>query len=298
MYNSVMEIANSRTREIRQANTNDRGEIFRLIREANFAHVHSDWYLPSDWLGNPGFIINEQNRSHRSSSKILGCMAATADPLPAAWMRLVALNSSESPEKILTEMFEAVLPVLRSQGIDQLAWLPGRFWPQQWFQKLGFEEINWITTFVKDNLDIPTRNMGNVEIRPVNTGDFIKLAKLEENAFSPLWRHSAQGLTIANQQAVSFLVAQIDDQIVGFQYSVPGQQPASVHLVRITVHRQFQSRGIGTALMAAAFEDYRRYQATSVSLNTQIDNIPSHRLYKRFGFYQLDDAVPLWARRI
>ena len=131
-----MEIANSRTRVIRRAIGADRGEIFRLLRTANFAHVHSDWHLPSDWLGNPGFIVSEQHDPHNHETKILGCMAATADPPPAAWMRIVALKSGAIPEEVLSEMFEAVLPVLRNQDIDQLAWLPGGFWPQQWFQML------------------------------------------------------------------------------------------------------------------------------------------------------------------
>ncbi len=293
-----MEIANSRTRTIRPATGADRGELFRLLREATFVHVHSDWYLPSDWLGTPAFVISERVHSANNSGEILSCMAAAADPMPAAWMRIVALRNIDSPEQNLTEMFQAVLPRLRSQGIDQLAWMPGRFWPQQWFKMLGFEKKNWITTFVKEKIEAPARLDGNVKIRPVTVGDLPKLAKLEVNAFEPLWRHSAHGLRLAMHQAVSFQVALIDGHQVGFQYTVPGQQPDSVHLARITVDRPRQSQGIGTALMAAALNDYRRAGATSVSLNTQIDNYPSHRLYRRFGFKRINDDIPLWAMKL
>ncbi len=298
MYNSVMEIANSRTRVIRLAIGDDRGELFRLLREATFVHVHSDWYLPSDWLGTPAFVISERVSSSNHPPEILGCMAAASDPLPAAWMRIVALRNIASPEETLTEMFQSVLPKLRSQGADQLAWLPGRYWPEQWLTKLGFEKKNWITTFVKENLQVSLRPDGNVKIRPVTTEDYPELAKLEADAFEPLWRHSANGLRLAKQQAISFSVALIEGQLVGFQYSVRGQQPDSAHLVRITVDRQRQSQGIGTALMAAALDDYQRAGTTFVSLNTQVDNIPSHRLYKRFGFKQIDDNFPLWVMKI
>lgn len=298
MYNSVMEIANSRARAIRLATGDDRGDIFRLLREAAFVHVHSDWYLPSDWLGTPAFVISERVFSSNSSPEILGCMAAASDPLPAAWMRIVALKNIVSPEETLTEMFQAILPKLRSQGANQLAWLPGRYWPEQWLKMLGFEKKNWITTFIKEDLEIPQRSDRNVTIRPVMSNDFPELAKLEEDAFEPLWRHSANGLRLAKHQAISFLVALIEGQLVGFQYSVRGQQPDSAHLVRITVDRQRQSQGIGTALMEATLDDYRRAGAAYVSLNTQVDNFPSHHLYKRFGFRQIDDNFPLWIMKI
>ena len=200
MYNSVMEIANTRTRAIRLVAGDDRGAIFRLLREATFVHVHSDWYLPSDWLGTPAFVISERVSSSNNSPEILGCMAAASDPLPAAWMRIVALNNIVSPQETLTEMFQAVLPKLRSQGADQLAWLPGRFWPEHWLKTLGFEKKNWITTFVKENLEVPPWPDRNVKIRPVIADDYPELAKLEEDAFEPLWRHSANGLKLAKHQ--------------------------------------------------------------------------------------------------
>lgn len=298
MYNSVMEMASSRTWEIRPVKRSDRGEIFRLLREATFVHVHADWHLPSDWLGTPAFVISEMAQEGNSQRQVLGCIAAAADPLPAAWMRLVALENISSAQDILAEMLEAILPRLRLQGIDQLAWLPARYWPQQWFGELGFEIGNWIITFVKEDLELPTAPYRDVSIRPVMADDLPRLVELEEKSFDPLWRHSLNGLRLAMNQAISFQVALMNQQQVGFQYSVPGQHPDNVHLVRITVDSKVQSQGIGSALLRAALNDYRRIGATSVSLNTQLDNISSHRLYRRFGFRRIDDDIPLWIMKL
>jgi ribosomal protein S18 acetylase RimI-like enzyme len=120
------------------------------------------------------------------------------------------------------------------------------------------------------------------------------LAAVEAAAFDPLWRHSAEGLKLAQGQAICFDVALVGEQIAGFQYSASNYNGSSAHLVRITVHPAFQGTGVGSALMKAAIEQYRRQGLRRVSLNTQLDNFVSHRLYEKFGFYRSGDQLPVW----
>jgi ribosomal protein S18 acetylase RimI-like enzyme len=118
------------------------------------------------------------------------------------------------------------------------------------------------------------------------------LEQIEARAFEPLWRHSVSTLRLAWQHTVSFDVAAVDGQVVGFQFSTPSETGA--HLARLTVHPSFQGKGIGSHLMAYALAGYRRQGLKAATLNTQADNDASQNLYKRFGFQPNGQKFPVW----
>jgi len=297
-----MELANQENAIIRPATEHDKSEIYRMIQSAIYSHVHVDWHLPVDWLGKPGFVVCE-SPALQTEPVLKACFAAAADPLPAAWVRLAAIRKGQDPAALLEMMLAAILPYLRYLGVTELGWFPVRIWPESWLFSLGFEQVNQIVTFIKNDINVQDNRAVSIpnidlQIRPAELADMPDLASLEENAFDPLWRHSANSLTLAYRQASSFDVAEIDGQIVGFQYSVDGQKKGSVHLVRITVAADRQNQGVGSALMNSVLTSYRRQDIQQVTLNTQIDNISSHRLYQRFGFHQLQEELPVWSLRI
>jgi ribosomal protein S18 acetylase RimI-like enzyme len=161
---------------------------------------------------------------------------------------------------------------------------------------MGFEKVNAITTYVLSDMSARPALNGQVLIRPVEIADMATLAVIEEEAFEPLWRHSAEGLALAYHQATTFEVALFDGEIAGFQYSVRGgYESGHEHLARITVRPTVQGLGVGSALLTAALAGYRRRRVSRLSLNTQLDNLPSHRLYRRFGFQAVGDELPVWA---
>ena len=92
------------------------------------------------------------------------------------------------------------------------------------------------------------------------------------------------------------LVAELDGEIVAFQFSTPTE--SGVHLARITVDPSFQGRGIGALLLANTCEAYRRTGVRTVSLNTQADNSASQSLYRRFGFRPNGQKFPVWSVNI
>jgi ribosomal protein S18 acetylase RimI-like enzyme len=302
VYNSAMELANLENAIIRLATEHDKSEIYHLIQSALYSHVHVDWHLPVDWLGEPGFVVCESPAS-QTEPVLTACFAAAADPLPAAWVRLAAIRKGQDPKALLEMMLAPILPYFRSLGVTELGWFPVRIWPESWLFSLGFEQVNQIVTFIKNDINVLDNGEVSLpkidlQIRPAVLADMPALASLEDEAFDPLWRHSANSLTLAYRQASSFDLAELDGQIIGFQYSVDGQKKGSVHLVRITVAAEWQNQGVGSALLNSALNGYRRQNIRQVTLNTQIDNISSHRLYQRFGFRQLQEELPVWSMRI
>jgi ribosomal protein S18 acetylase RimI-like enzyme len=292
-----MEIARSSGPVVRTALDGDKSEIYHLLQIAPYRHIHVDWHAPADWLGTPGFVVSEVP-DDLGKQGVVACFAAAADPPPAAWVRLAAIKSGQKPLAVLENMLKHVVPYLRDSGIRELGWFPVRLWPEQWLMSLGFKQVNRIVTFVKECTEVPSLPENRVKIRDAQVNDMPYLADLEVEAFQPLWRHSEQGLRLAYRQAHSFELAEVGGRIVGFQYSVEGNDRASAHLVRITVAKGLQNQGIGSALMASALEGFRRKGIRQVTLNTQVDNISSHRLYQRFGFQRMKDELPVWALEI
>ncbi|MEM7333437.1 MAG: GNAT family N-acetyltransferase [Chloroflexota bacterium] len=292
---------------IRQATRSDAKEIMKLLQSAPYRHMHVDWYVPGDWIGSAGFLlkIKPPVKSSRSqfakflgeSEKVQSLFAVTADPRPAAWVRVVSLGDKKTAVSDLAELITAVKKPLKEEGNNVIAWLAIEEWPNQWLPELGFKCVNHIETYAKEDTEIPDRSINpDIDIRPVLDKDIVKLAQLEAKAFNALWRHSAQGLQLAKNQSFSFDVALLHDEIVGFQLSTPNDY--GVHLVRLTVDPDLQGKGVGTALMTHALRGYYRRDRYRITLNTQSDNQTSQTLYTKFGFKPSGQKFPVWISKI
>lgn len=291
VYNTHVKIANLAS-NIRPATSADSGVITRLLQNARYLHLHADWRLPVDWIGTPGFVVHTTK-----PGMIDSCISAAADPLPAAWVRLAALSTESQLQTVFGRLLETVMSTLREQGVSQLAWLSSAEWVDAQLPQFQFEQVEAIETYVATKLVRPNGATPDVHIRPVQLSDFPILATLEADAFAPLWRHSADALRLGWQQSMRFDVAEIDNRIVAFQYSTH-TQARSAHLVRITVHPDLQGAGVGTALLSYTFEQLQQSGYQTISLNTQIGNLPSQTLYHKFGFRPIGQRYPIWARPV
>ena len=289
--------------EVRVAKKSDAPAITRLLNSAQLTHFHVDWRLPVDWLGEAGFVVVPQGKDLSIAAQVptlllpreqmLACLAVTADPLPAAWVRLSAVSSELDSTMALTEMFAVVEEYLQETAVTEVGWLVLDPWPIAALPDLGFEQVNVIEMYVKDNLDLPEiEPVPDLVIRPVERGDFEELEALETAVFEPLWRFSKETLMIARREAVSFDVAFLGDRLVGYQISSGGR--FGVHLVRLTIAPDLHGQGIGTAIFGHAIEEYQRRGYQHITLNTQVDNAASHRLYEKFSFSASGEQMPLW----
>jgi ribosomal-protein-alanine N-acetyltransferase len=292
---------------VRIAKKSDAAAITRLLNSTRFTHYHVDWRVPADWLGDAGFVVVSKDadvslEAHMPSlllprDEMLACLAVTPDPPPAAWVRFTAVSPQLDPHMALTNMFEAVKEHLQETAVTEVGWLVLDPWPLSILPDLGFEEFTVIETYVKKDLDLPAiKQVPDLLIRPVEKSDFEGLAALETAVFEPLWRFSKETLRLARRDAVSFDVAYLGDRLVGYQISSGGRFGA--HLVRLTISPDLQGQGIGTAIFGHAIEEYQRRGYQHITLNTQVDNDASHRLYQKFGFSASDEKMPMWVMSV
>lgn len=293
MYNSDMEIANQPLVHplVREARPADARVIRRLLTHEFYTHRHVDWYNSLDWLGSPGFVVYEE-----ADTAVSACLAITADPAPAAWVRLLALTYNAQPLPRIKAMLNQIIPALQAEGVTQIFWMSTKRWADRWLPQLGFEQTNWLEAYIKEGLALPPQPNGRgseVQIRPVLPEDFGLLAALEERVYAPEWRHSARGLHRAWHKGFSFDVARLHGRVVGFQHSMLGPDNGA-HLARITIDTAVQGHGVGTALLTHAIRGYERAQLERITLNTQQDNTASHHLYRKFGFTYANYRLPIW----
>lgn len=285
---------------IRTAVQRDAGAIMRLLQTAELGHVHVDWRLPGEWLGEPAFLVHERSAAEvertgfltRSRPVLDSVLCVAADPPPAAWVRLSgALASTELP--VLEDMIRIAIDILRPE-VNEIAWFVTDQWPVAWLEELGFAVADEVMTYRKGDFTVPpVKRVPGLGIRPARTDEMDELAHIEELAFEPRWRHSAEGLHMARQQSLCFDVAVVGDRLVGFQFSTRSQN--SAHLARMTIHPDWQGQGIGGALLAEALATYQSAGSLYATLNTQRTNEPSRKLYARFGFEPTGQQFPVWS---
>lgn len=304
VYNSVMELANLSVEAaelVRVAKKEDAGTIMRLLQQAAYTHYHVDWRLPADWIGDEGFVVylEKEGQARRWGSwgngGLAGCLAVAADPPPAAWVRVASIATRERPELVLATMLAAVLPGLQKTAVSQLAWLAVEEWPDNWLAPLGFYRISQLETYIKRQMSIPSvaPSLHPLTFRPAQLDDLATLADIEAAAYAPLWRHSSQALAHAFSQAFSFDVIEVDGRIIGFQLSTRSGYNGA-HLARMTIRPEWQQQGVGSALLTQTLQQYQTHGIRHVSLNTQVENIASQRLYKKFGFQANGERLPIW----
>ena len=289
---------------IRQAANSDAKEVTKLLREAQFRHVHVDWHWPVDWLELGGFIVQEESKNglevgltsrlFGSRTKLNACLAVVANPSPAAWVRVAAVRQCDDLAATLAAMLEWTLGYLRETAVTQLGWLAINNWPLDTLSRLGFEQTNRIDSLVKTGWKIPNAaQSSNINIRPVEPNDIPHLVQIETVAFEPLWRHSPSALHLAQKRSTSFDVALLNGKVVGFQISTGRNK--SAHLARMAVDPNAQGVGVGSALLTHAFRLYEKSNFNTISLNTQTSNYKAKRLYGRFGFEYQGHSFPVWS---
>ncbi|MFG2720331.1 GNAT family N-acetyltransferase [Streptomyces sp. NPDC048416] len=131
-------------------------------------------------------------------------------------------------------------------------------------------------------------------IRPARRSDEDRLGVLTRDAWSPL--HAVAPRPAApyepffddRHEPSHYLVAEVDGDVMGFIRVVPPTPLASNRHVRqiqgLEIDEAARRRGVGRALLRAAYETSRRQGATRLTLRVLGHNAPARALYEAEGF--------------
>lgn len=275
----------------RPASSTDRQAVASLIHFDARVHRHLDWREPLDWLGEQPFLLleNAQNR-------LLAALAAPPSPPEVAWVRLFAVHSQTEPQHAWHALWQQALQNLRTSSPAQVvAAIPMLYWFRELLKKEHFEHTHDVVMLhCEPALTAqPPTLPADIVLRPLNFDDLPHVVIIDQQAFPRLWRASFDDLTRAYQQAaVATVVTDLAGNLLGYQISTAHLMGA--HLARLAVLPTMQGCGIGRALVQDLLMRFRERGTTSVTVNTQHNNVASLRLYQNLGFTLTGERFPVY----
>jgi ribosomal protein S18 acetylase RimI-like enzyme len=146
----------------------------------------------------------------------------------------------------------------------------------------GFEHTNDVIFLEWEEISPPPIPPHTGILRNMKPEDIPVLAYVDHRAFDPVWAYSAHLIRIAFDQAAHATV--IDCQGVPVAYQITTVSWHGAHIARLAVDPDWQGQGMGKALVADALQHFNQHRSMRVTVNTQVDNVKSQRLYRSLGF--------------
>jgi ribosomal protein S18 acetylase RimI-like enzyme len=262
---------------IRTASYCDRSRLANLIHFGSYVHQHLDWKSPLDWIGKQPYLLIEKDDG------LIATLACPPDLPEMAWIRLFAVGSLIKAEKAWKLLWEATLDEISRNGKIQVAALSMQGWFNEILLASKFMHTDDVIVLISEGTAIIKEpNKSTIKIRQMIPEDFPIVVDIDNSAFDLEWRNSLESLELAFQQSSYTTVAEIGDEIVGFQYSTSSRMGG--HLARLAVNIAMQGKGIGYLLLYDLLKYFKQHGVLNVTVNTQQSNIASLALYSKAGF--------------
>jgi ribosomal-protein-alanine N-acetyltransferase len=265
----------------------DRRAIRDLMEQPNHLHSQLDWYEVDAWIQQPSARVWTIWRGAR----LVGVLGVSETIDGAAWLRLAIIRAEVETDDLLHHAWTNIMPVLRAAGTEQVAVLVGEEWWLPHFGTLGFALYDEVVTLRRASMLLPSPGQASIHVRSVLTPDMPAILALDQAAFVAPWHMSGADLRQAERLCASGSVALVDGKVAGFQFSTFYFDGA--HLARLAVHPDYQGRGVGHALMTDLILRMSRRSIYHFTVNTQLTNTTSQRLYHRFCFERTGYDLPV-----
>src|SRR4030042_892711 len=262
---------------IRSVLVSDRTRIANLIHFGTYVHQHLDWVSPIEWIGKQPYLVIENREG------ILATLACPPDLPEITWIRLFAVSSSINIEKAWSLLWNAIRnEFLQKKKIHVVA-LSTQSWFTAILESSKFTQTDNVIILINErSTDIREPNPISIKIRQMMPEDLPVVLDIDNTAFDLEWRNSISAMELAFQQSSYTTIAEMDGEIVGYQYSTSSGMGG--HLARLAVKASMQKNGIGYSLVHDVLKHFRQQGVINITVNTQQSNIASLGLYAKAGF--------------
>lgn len=271
---------------VRPVGPNERALIDGLMAAAHWRHAHLDWLDAGDLVGQTPFLLAEE------SGRPAACLACPPDPPGVAWIRVFAGAALLPAAEAWQAMWPAASASAVQLGAHTAAALTTDPWMARLLQESGLAESNRVVFLEHHGGAGAPKLPAGVRLRAYRPSDLPALHDVDQKAFSGVWMYSLPVLKAALAQAASVTIAEAEGRVAGYQLSTASALGA--HLARLAVRPELQGRGYGRALVEHLLHEFGRQGYGRVSVNTQEDNAPSLRLYRRLGFRDTGQDYPVF----
>jgi len=123
--------------------------------------------------------------------------------------------------------------------------------------------------------------MKGLTLRTVRPGDLKEVYKIERLSFQQPFPPSYLE-TLAYLSPETFIVASIDEHVVGYSASV--LKGLEGHILSIAVHPEYRGLGIGEKVLRENIRRLKELGVRKVVLEVRVSNTAAIQLYKKLGF--------------
>lgn len=276
---------------IRPATSNDRGGISSLLENGRYVHRHLDWRPPLEWLGQRPFWLLERNQH------ILSALSCPSEIHGITWIRLFAAATTHKPSTEWNQLLSTIQDELLLLGYSRLVALGIHSWFAGLLLDSGFSHHQDIIILEWNEKQPSVRNASpSLLIRPMTMSDFSHVHTIDNLAFEDIWQNSLLEIRQAFLQSSYATVAEIDGEVVGFQFST--SSPFTAHLARLAVLPEWRRQAIGYELVRNLLIYFRHTGLEKITVNTQNTNFASIALYNQLGFFQTGESFPVFSLQI
>jgi ribosomal-protein-alanine N-acetyltransferase len=272
--------------KIRPTERRDQSIVAKLLANAPDRHLHLDWYTTIELLNeSPSLLAFDEQRA-------VAILACPPDPERISWIRYFAVSEGTPTIPIWEALWQHTLGLAPKAMISTIAALVTQSWFTPILSASGFTQTTEVIFLEWDGeglrVDLPL----NATLRTMSLEDLDTVARVDRDAFQPLWQHSLRALKAAYQLSSLATVIEVDQEIVAYQISTSSALGA--HLARLAVDPRRQGQGIARALVNHAFRHFQRRGIERMSVNTQADNSRSQLLYEKLGFMPTGQRFPVY----
>jgi ribosomal protein S18 acetylase RimI-like enzyme len=207
----------------------------------------------------------------------------------SAWLRTLVFADGLKINQGLNLLIPALHEQARAAGVQQIYYggdAVSDIWLAPHLQNHGYVHETYVITYEKARMRSPASGNQDVIVRPVQAADLATILAIDEACFEPHWAKNQPALSLSLRESPLFLLAELDQQPIGYAFVIDYFEGRQLHLVRIAVLPTIRSQGIGVRLLAEVVNYAYNTRAELLTLNTQEYNTNARRLYEWFGFRQ------------
>lgn len=268
----------------------DRSRIVQFLSDHPQVHYHLDWEPVQKWLADPHNLISLLWEGHY----LLGMMAFSPVYQGTSWLRVLVLPLRDR-EMAVRLLWEAASPLLTPDH-PEVSVLVTRPWVEPWLRGLGFQKTEMVINLSREAHAITPDEQNRVRLRGVRLWELAAVLDVDHAAFHPMWQMRENDLREAGRRAYYYTVAHNGSRIIGYQITM--RYLRSMHLARLAVLPDYQGQGIASQLVRDMLVYAEKREIQVVTVNTQLSNEASQRIYYRYHFVRDHLDLPVYSLQL
>ncbi len=282
--------------------TNRQNTIVRAISETDVRNilrmVDTAWrvYLRTPPLELRAKLKRLPGILAEDSVGLRGFMVLEPQPPNVALLAAAGLRDTWHIKPYVDQLLPPLEEAALAKNLSKLVYIGNAVWLIEELWQRGFKTQEWVISLERSGMAIPPTPSLPAFLRPAQKNDIQTLINLDGLTFNEVWHHAVGNIADALFDDSSFVLAELDGQIVGYEWCELYAPRA--HLTRLAVHPDYQGRGIGAQLLHRAIIDALEQGVNQITLNTQENNYRSLALYQRFGFRATKQRMPMLLKKL